>query len=313
MKYVAPYGSGDPNAPYVNGNPSTGVQGSIPPAAAFEHPLREIVAAISGAGLTPDENVLNQLAYAIQKGMNYAVATGTANAWVVGPSLAPLAYAAGLPFDIVAPATNTSTTVNANVSSLGNKRIKKADGTDPAIGDVVSGVLYPTRYDGTSIRIMVPLASDMVAGINASGTAPQLNFFEMVTAGTQSVANTTITRINDFTVSASKASDASFGSGGIVTIGPKTAGVWVCNQYYTPSQTGGPATTTQAYLYKNGVNVQQVTVSGSFCAQTATVRVANGDTLDMRVYQNSGGSRTNSWPSATPPNSTFNLYQISGA
>ncbi len=163
MKYVAPYGSGDPNAPYVNGNPSTGVQGSIPPAAAFEHPLRELVALITAAGLTPTDAVLTQVAQAVQKGLNYAVATGTANAWVVAPNLAVPAYAAGRVLNIIAPATNTSTTVNMNVSTLGNRRIKKSDGSDPAVGDLVSGKVYVTIDDGTNIRVLNFLPSDLAA------------------------------------------------------------------------------------------------------------------------------------------------------
>ena len=38
MQYEAPYGISDPNAHYINGDPSQGIQGSIPPAAAFENP-----------------------------------------------------------------------------------------------------------------------------------------------------------------------------------------------------------------------------------------------------------------------------------
>ncbi|MHC2399095.1 hypothetical protein ACVMGC_003639 [Bradyrhizobium barranii subsp. barranii] len=30
MKYNQPYGVSDPKAPYINGNPATGQQGSIP-------------------------------------------------------------------------------------------------------------------------------------------------------------------------------------------------------------------------------------------------------------------------------------------
>ena len=49
MKYNQPYGISDPNAPYLNGNPSTGQMGSIPPAWSIEHDQREIVAVIQYA------------------------------------------------------------------------------------------------------------------------------------------------------------------------------------------------------------------------------------------------------------------------
>lgn len=49
MKYNQPFGISDPNAPYINGNPSTGTMGSIPPAWSIEHDQREIVAVIQYA------------------------------------------------------------------------------------------------------------------------------------------------------------------------------------------------------------------------------------------------------------------------
>jgi len=49
MRYNQPFGISDPNAPYINGNPGTGVQGSIPPASSIEHDQREVVEVISRA------------------------------------------------------------------------------------------------------------------------------------------------------------------------------------------------------------------------------------------------------------------------
>ena len=53
MKYNQPYGLSDEttlySVPYINGNPSTGTMGSIPPAASIEHDQREIVAVIQWA------------------------------------------------------------------------------------------------------------------------------------------------------------------------------------------------------------------------------------------------------------------------
>jgi len=73
MYYVPPINGNqaDPDRPYINANPSTSTEGSIPPAEAIEHPMREIVAAIVLAGLTPDDGDLTQLGQAIQ-----ALATG---------------------------------------------------------------------------------------------------------------------------------------------------------------------------------------------------------------------------------------------
>lgn len=64
MEYVQPLG-GAADAPYIDANPGTGQEGSAVPAAALEHPQREIIAAIEAAGLVPDEGDLTQLAQAI--------------------------------------------------------------------------------------------------------------------------------------------------------------------------------------------------------------------------------------------------------
>ena len=121
----------------------------------------QVAGAIDAAGLTVDDTILLRLAQAIQSGKStYAVASGTANAWTIAPNLAVPAYAAGLSLRVMAPATNTSTTVNANISGLGNRRIKKADGSDPAVGDLVLGRVYVTIDDGTNIRIVTTLPSE---------------------------------------------------------------------------------------------------------------------------------------------------------
>lgn len=107
------------------------------------------------------DNADAMLAYAVQSGgLNWAVATGTANAWAADPALAVPTYATGRLLWLKAPATNTSSVVNANVSGLGNRRIKRANGLDPAPSDLVGGRWYPTFDDGTNICIVTPLPSD---------------------------------------------------------------------------------------------------------------------------------------------------------
>lgn len=65
MKYQPPVGAIDPNAPYIPRNiAGGGSTGSRTPAPAIEHPQREIVAAITRAGLTPSAGDLTQLAAA---------------------------------------------------------------------------------------------------------------------------------------------------------------------------------------------------------------------------------------------------------
>ncbi|SDH88176.1 hypothetical protein [Roseospirillum parvum] len=87
MDYQPPLNgdTGDPDRGYVNANPALGIGGSIPPAAAFEHPQREILEVIEHAGLDPDGADLTQLRQAIQQMIADAVGGVPLDiAWVAG-------------------------------------------------------------------------------------------------------------------------------------------------------------------------------------------------------------------------------------
>ena len=71
------------NASYVNGNPATGVQGSIPNAPALEQPQREILDVITAAGLVPSATDLTQLDQAIDH--KIAAAAGLLSVSVTAP------------------------------------------------------------------------------------------------------------------------------------------------------------------------------------------------------------------------------------
>ena len=70
MRYSQPFGTPTPPLGvyprYINGNPVTGTEGSIPPATAFDEDQIEIITVIQNVGLTPDHNDLTQLWQAIQ-------------------------------------------------------------------------------------------------------------------------------------------------------------------------------------------------------------------------------------------------------
>src|SRR3954447_20644484 len=93
MKDNQPYGVSDPNAAYINGDPSTGTAGSIPPAASIEYPQREIVNLIADASLTPANTDLHQLSKAIQSTLLWSDDdAGTASQIQVTQTPAPTAY-----------------------------------------------------------------------------------------------------------------------------------------------------------------------------------------------------------------------------
>src|SRR5262245_29041796 len=127
MKYVAPYGVSDPDQGYINGDSRLGIQGSIPPAAAFEHPMRELVALIQGSGFTPDEDDLEQVLRAIRsQRANYAIDTGTVNAYSVAYDPAFVALNVGLPLRVLIGHTNTGAST-ITVNNLGPYSIRRAD------------------------------------------------------------------------------------------------------------------------------------------------------------------------------------------
>lgn len=67
MKYTPPLGSLEDDAPYVDGNPSAGIRGSVVPAAPFNQLQRELVHVISASGLEPSDSDMTQVWQALQK------------------------------------------------------------------------------------------------------------------------------------------------------------------------------------------------------------------------------------------------------
>ena len=68
MKYVEPLDNGlypDREGHYINASPQQGIPGSIVPAEALEHPMKEIENAIKASGQAPDSGNLTQLTQAI--------------------------------------------------------------------------------------------------------------------------------------------------------------------------------------------------------------------------------------------------------
>src|SRR5262252_9003251 len=110
MRYQAPYGVLDPNAGYINGDPSIGRAGSIPPAAAFEQPMREIVQCITGCGITPSDADLQQLWKALQIApwiQEYAPDTGSANVYSAAINPVPTQLYVGMVVRVKISNTNT--------------------------------------------------------------------------------------------------------------------------------------------------------------------------------------------------------------
>jgi microcystin-dependent protein len=156
MKYQAPYGVLDPNAGYVNGDPSIGRQGSIPPAAAFEEPMREIVQCITGTGLTPTDADLTQLWQAMQIApwvQEYAPDTGSANVYSAAINPAPTQHYIGMMVSVKI-ANDNSGPSTLNINGLGAHAIKRATGAALNAGDLKTGQIARFIFDGTNWQII---------------------------------------------------------------------------------------------------------------------------------------------------------------
>jgi hypothetical protein len=158
MLYNQPYGVSDPNAAYINGNPATGIAGSIPPAASIEFPQREIVNLINFATLAPSNSDLNQLAKAVQtQRVNWALDTGTADALAIALAPIPTSYVNGMPFRLIkAGADNATTTPTVNINGLGPKTMVHFDGTPLSAAELKANSLVSGVYDGTAFRLTTP-------------------------------------------------------------------------------------------------------------------------------------------------------------
>ncbi|MBO4221941.1 hypothetical protein [Bradyrhizobium neotropicale] len=172
MKYNQPYGVSDPNAPFINGNPSTGTAGSIPPAASIEYPQREIVNLITHAGLlNPDNADLSQLAKSVQSMLlNAQDDAGTANAYQVTMHPAPNAYYKYLMVIMKVGNDNTGPSV-CNVNALGAKPIIRIDGSQLDAGALRKNSIVALMYDGAAFQMV--WASGGVSGMPVYLTAPK--------------------------------------------------------------------------------------------------------------------------------------------
>jgi hypothetical protein len=171
MKYEPPYGITDPNAGYINGNPAAGIEGSIPPAASIEYPMREIVAAITVNGIVPNDGDLQQLARAIRsQASNYLIDNGAQNAMVVEPFPALGAYTPGLPLRVKVLFSNindgTHETLTLDAGS-GPANVIMPDGTLPPSNTLNAGGIASFAFDGVRWQVQSS------GGVGGSGTNTQ--------------------------------------------------------------------------------------------------------------------------------------------
>lgn len=187
-----------------------GIPGTVVPAGWLNPVQEEIVKVIEACGFDPTAADWTQLAQGLQSGaLNWAVATGTANAWLVDLALAITAYKAGRSFRIKPPATNTNTTVNVNIDGVGDRRVKRSDGSDPAIGDLHVDRFLEVFDDGDNLRVLSKLPSDRLAESYLGFHADPASL---------SIPNNVQTLISSYGTTTNNLPGAAL-AGGVVTIG----------------------------------------------------------------------------------------------
>src|ERR1017187_2059126 len=151
MKYNQPFDQpSNPNASYVNGNPATGTPGSIPPAAVFENPQRDLANFITDSGLTPSDSDLHQISKSVQSGaVDFGIDTGAADAIVVALNPVPNSLTVGMTVRIKKGASpNALTTTTLNVG-LGANTVKRSGGAAVAAGDIPANSVMEYSWDGS--------------------------------------------------------------------------------------------------------------------------------------------------------------------
>jgi hypothetical protein len=187
MKYHQPYGISDPGAPYINGDPSIGRQGSIIPAAAVEYPQRELANFITVSNLEPTDDDLYQLAKSAQaQTVNYAVDIGNQNAMHVAVMPPLSSYPPGLVLrvqllhSVINDATHTTFTLDAGA---GAAPVVKTDGSMPATNDLKAGGIYTFVSDGTRFQL------SNFGGAGGGGSSTTVNVKIPYVRDTGTVAN----------------------------------------------------------------------------------------------------------------------------
>lgn len=106
--------------------------------------------------------------------LNYAVDTGSANAYAVTPTPSVSAYIAGH-MAILKPSNANTGSATLAVNGLSAKVIKLSDGNVPYAGAMLSGGIYILVYDGTNFILLNPTPQPAVLWVSDkqnSGATP---------------------------------------------------------------------------------------------------------------------------------------------
>ncbi len=113
--------------------------------------------------------------------------TGSSNAYVVTYSPAVTAYTTGIHYPFIANFANTSA-ATVNVNGLGAKALKKQGSVALASGDIPSGAVVDTVYDGTNLQMISQAGNSVVGTVTNVTCGTGLAGGSITTSGTCSVS-----------------------------------------------------------------------------------------------------------------------------
>lgn len=93
---------------------------------------------------------------------DYAIDTGSTNAYIITPVPALTAYTVGQELSFKSTHANTAA-ATININSLGTKSLTKLDGTTALVAnDIASGEIVTIEYTGSNFQVVNPSAKDFV-------------------------------------------------------------------------------------------------------------------------------------------------------
>lgn len=190
----------------------------------------------------------------------YALATGSADAYVIAVSPAPTSLEAGDVFQFIANFTNVKA-VTINVNGLGVKAIKKNYNEDLGPSDILSGQPATIMYDGTNFQL-ISRAFDNFRIALVAGTTN----IDTISSGNVTVPG----NVNTMELKKS--------------LTMKVAGTFTFRMI-ADRYTGGNNSTFESQLYKNGV--AQGSIDGNYSPNPGqftvdrSLTVVAGDVIDL--------------------------------
>lgn len=243
----------------------------------------------------PDTGGAGWMAFPIETSIvHYGADVGTANAikcTTLSPGIPSLIDGMMVVVNIANGVTASSTLelYDQTGATLGAKSIIHPNGLGTISGDAPAQMRAVFIYDLT--RNSFQLA-------NAPANAPTAVYLRCTGNGTQTFADNTKTLVNDWTVAESALGDSTF-SGGVLTIGAKTAGLW---QFAANLGIGANASNwiSKPDFEKNGAAPAFAHSEFSIATEVATgngpvsgyIRLAAGDTVAAYYTQNTGSTQT---------------------